>query len=59
MLALLAAHHQQWQRRCFALVLIALLLYLSADFSPIMHLTLLSQTRNETVWSDLKATCQG
>ncbi|MGE8065035.1 paraquat-inducible protein A [Pseudomonas sp. NPDC089569] len=47
----LAVHRQQWQRRCFALVLTALLLYIPANFLPIMHLTLLGQTRSETVWT--------
>ncbi|WP_085597458.1 MULTISPECIES: paraquat-inducible protein A [unclassified Pseudomonas] len=47
----LAVHHHQWQRRRFALVLTALLLYIPANFLPIMHLTLLGQTRSETVWS--------
>lgn len=47
----LAVHRHQWQRRCFALVLTALLLYIPANFLPIMHLTLLGQTRSDTVWS--------
>ncbi|QIH08151.1 MULTISPECIES: paraquat-inducible protein A [unclassified Pseudomonas] len=47
----LAAHRHQWRRRCFALVLTALLLYIPANFLPIMHLTLLGQTRSDTLWT--------
>lgn len=47
----LAVHRPHWQRRSLALVLTALLLYIPANFLPIMHLTLLGQTRSETVWS--------
>ncbi|MFK3789155.1 MULTISPECIES: paraquat-inducible protein A [Pseudomonas] len=47
----LAVHRHHWQSRSLALVLTALLLYIPANFLPIMHLTLLGQTRSETVWS--------
>jgi len=47
----LAVHRQGWQHTCLALVLTTLLLYIPANFLPIMHLTLLGQTRSETVWS--------
>lgn len=46
-----AVHRRHWQARSLALVLTALLLYIPANFLPIMHLTLLGQTRSETVWS--------
>ncbi|WP_085633763.1 paraquat-inducible protein A [Pseudomonas sp. R16(2017)] len=46
----LAVHRPHWQRRSLALVLTALLLYIPANFLPIMHLSLLGQTRSETVW---------
>ncbi|MDP3979443.1 MAG: paraquat-inducible protein A [Pseudomonas sp.] len=38
-------------RRSLALVLAALLLYVPANFLPIMQLNLLSQTTEDTVWS--------
>ncbi|RPM30159.1 paraquat-inducible protein A [Pseudomonas aeruginosa] len=47
----LAAHRHQWKRRCFALVLTALFLYIPANFLPIMNLSLLGQTRSDTVWT--------
>lgn len=47
----LASHRQHWQRRCFALVVTALLLFIPANFLPMMKLSLLGQTRSETVWS--------
>lgn len=49
----LVVHRHQWQRRCFALVLTALLLYIPANFLPIMRLTLLGQTRSETIWTSV------
>lgn len=44
-------HRHQVVRRSLALVVAALLLYIPANFLPIMHLTLLGQTANDTVWS--------
>lgn len=47
----LLAHRAQVQRRSLALVLTALVLFLPANFLPIMHLTLLGQTTQDTLWS--------
>lgn len=44
-------HRHQVVRRSLALVLAALLLYVPANFLPIMHLNLLGQTTQDTVWS--------
>ncbi|MCQ4347513.1 paraquat-inducible protein A [Pseudomonas stutzeri] len=47
----LYAHRAQVERRSLALVLTALALFLPANFLPIMQLTLLGQTTQDTVWS--------
>jgi paraquat-inducible protein A len=47
----LCAHRAQVERRSLALVLTALVLFLPANFLPIMQLTLLGQTTRDTVWS--------
>lgn len=47
----LYTHRAQVMRRSMALVIAALLLYVPANFLPIMHLNLLGQTTNDTVWS--------
>ncbi|SDP09152.1 paraquat-inducible protein A [Pseudomonas jinjuensis] len=47
----LAAHRLHMVKRCLALVLTALLLYIPANFLPIMHITILGQTSTDTVWS--------
>lgn len=47
----LYTHRAQVMRRSMALVIAALLLYVPANFFPIMHLNLLGQTSNDTVWS--------
>ncbi|WP_298183198.1 paraquat-inducible protein A [uncultured Pseudomonas sp.] len=47
----LYTHRPQVMRRSMALVIAALLLYVPANFLPIMHLNLLGQTTNDTVWS--------
>lgn len=41
----------QFGRRCLALVLTALMLYIPANFLPIMQLNLLGRTANDTIWS--------
>jgi paraquat-inducible protein A len=47
----LYTHRTQVIRRSLALVLAALLLYVPANFLPIMRLNLLGQTTEDTVWS--------
>lgn len=47
----LVVHRSHMVRRSLALVLTALLLYIPANFLPIMRLTLLGQTSHDTVWS--------
>ena len=47
----LYSQRHQVVRRSLALVLAALLLYVPANFLPIMQLNLLSQTTEDTVWS--------
>ncbi|MCY1286201.1 Paraquat-inducible protein A [compost metagenome] len=47
----LFAHRHQVIKRSLALVIAALLLYVPANFLPIMQLNLLGQTTHETVWS--------
>ncbi|NQD93718.1 paraquat-inducible protein A [Pseudomonas sp. CrR25] len=47
----LYSHRHQVVRRSLALVSAALLLYVPANFLPIMHLNLLGQTTEDTVWS--------
>lgn len=47
----LYAHRHNVVNRSLALVLAALLLYIPANFLPIMQLHLLGQTSNDTVWS--------
>jgi paraquat-inducible protein A len=44
-------HRHRVIRRSLALVIAALLLYVPANFLPIMHLNLLGQTTEDTVWS--------
>lgn len=47
----LFSHRRHVVRRSLALVLTALLLYVPANFLPIMQLNLLGQTSQDTVWS--------
>jgi paraquat-inducible protein A len=47
----LYTHRHQVLRRSMALVIAALLLYLPANFLPIMQLNLLGQASEDTVWS--------
>lgn len=47
----LFSHRHHVVRRSMALVLTALLLYVPANFLPIMQLNLLGQTSQDTVWS--------
>lgn len=47
----LYTHRHQVIRRSLALVIAALLLYVPANFLPIMNLSLLGQTTEDTVWS--------
>ncbi|MBM7060218.1 paraquat-inducible protein A [Pseudomonas sp. UL073] len=47
----LFAYRHQVVRRSLALVIAALLLYVPANFLPIMQLNLLGQTSHDTVWS--------
>jgi paraquat-inducible protein A len=47
----LFSHRHHVVRRSMALVLTALLLYVPANFLPIMRLNLLGQTSQDTVWS--------
>ena len=47
----LFSHRHHVVRRSLALVLTALLLYIPANFLPIMQLNLLGQTSQDTVWS--------
>ncbi len=47
----LYAHRHNVVQRSLALVLAALLLYVPANFLPIMQLHLLGQTSDDTVWS--------
>lgn len=44
-------HRPQVIRRSLALVLAALLLYIPANFQPIMQMSMLGQTSHDTVWS--------
>ena len=47
----LYSHNHQVIRRSLALVIAALLLYLPANFLPIMQINVLGQTSEDTVWS--------
>lgn len=47
----LVVHRSQMERRALALVLTALLLFVPANFLPIMKLNLLGQTSHDTVWT--------
>jgi len=51
----LIVHRAAMERRSLALVLTALLLFIPANFLPIMHLALLGQTTQDTVWSGVQA----
>ncbi|MCC6075909.1 paraquat-inducible protein A [Pseudomonas sp. GCM10022188] len=51
----LIAHRAQVERRSLALALTALMLFLPANFLPIMQLNLLGQTTQDTVWSGVVA----
>ena len=50
----LEIHRPYMVRRALALVLTALLLYIPANFMPIMHITILGQTSTDTVWSGVQ-----
>lgn len=43
--------HNQFDKRSLALVLTALMLYIPANFLPIMQLNLLGRTSQDTIWS--------
>ncbi|MDH4582533.1 paraquat-inducible protein A [Pseudomonas sp. BN415] len=47
----LMVHRSKMERRAMALVLTALLLFVPANFLPIMKLNLLGQTTHDTVWT--------
>ena len=47
----LYSHNHQVVRRSLALVIAALLLYVPANFLPIMQINVLGQTAEDTVWS--------
>ncbi len=47
----LVVHRSQMERRALALAFTALLLFVPANFLPIMKLNLLGQTTQDTVWS--------
>ncbi len=47
----LYSHNTQVVRRSLALVIAALLLYIPANFLPIMQINVLGQTSEDTVWS--------
>ncbi|WP_397449847.1 paraquat-inducible protein A [Pseudomonas sp. NA-150] len=47
----LYAHRHNVVQRSLALVVAALLLYVPANFLPIMHLNILGQSAEDTVWS--------
>ena len=47
----LYSHNHQVVRRSLALVIAALLLYIPANFLPIMQINVLGQTSEDTVWS--------
>jgi paraquat-inducible protein A len=51
----LYAHRHNVVQRSLALVIAALLLYVPANFLPIMQLNLLGQSSNDTVWSGVVA----
>lgn len=55
----LFARRAQVQRRSLALVITALVLFLPANFLPIMHLTLLGQTTEDTIWSGVVSLYHG
>lgn len=54
----LQTHRAHMSRRALALVLTALLLYIPANFLPIMQLDLLGQRSEDTVWSAVLALYQ-
>ena len=51
----LFSHNHQVIRRSLALVLAALLLYIPANFLPIMQINVLGQASEDTIWSGVKA----
>lgn len=51
----LVVHREAMERRSLALVVTALLLFIPANFLPIMHLSLMGQTSHDTVWSGVMA----
>jgi len=55
----LFSHRPQMLQRSLALALAALLLYIPANFLPIMHLHLLGQTTQDTVWSAVRSLYDG
>ncbi|MCP8467868.1 paraquat-inducible protein A [Pseudomonas sp. ZM23] len=50
----LEIHRPYMVRRALALVLTALVLYIPANFMPIMHITILGQVSTDTVWSGVQ-----
>ncbi len=54
----LCASRHQSIGRSLALVIAALLLYVPANFLPIMHLNLMGRVSHETVWTGILALCQ-
>lgn len=51
----LLSHRHALRTRCLALVITALLLFVPANFLPIMYLNLLGQRSEDTVWSAVVA----
>src|SRR5690606_22800669 len=51
-------HRRHVVRRSLALVVTALLLYIPANFLPIMKLNLLGRSTEDTVWSGVKSLLQ-
>lgn len=50
----LEIHRPHMVRRAMALVMTALLLYIPANFMPIMHISILGQVSTDTVWSGVQ-----
>lgn len=51
----LIVHRTAMERRSLALVITALLMFVPANFLPIMQLTLMGQSSQDTVWSGVMA----
>ncbi len=55
----LFSHRHAMRTRCLALVITALLLFIPANFLPIMYLQLLGQRSEDTVWGAVMALASG